>query len=103
MFSEMFTVLRHELFEELQLRCCHCLDDKFIVVAEKEEASRTTSSFTGLKDLLSVELGTEALVEIVKVIDLPHVVQAHKVLHQMERHRNVGVQRHDLVVPEVLR
>ena len=55
-------------------------------MAEKEKTARSTSALTCLEDHVSVELGTQALVKVGKVVDPPVLIEVSKVVDHVKRH-----------------
>jgi hypothetical protein len=51
-------------------------------VAEKEKAARPASAFSCLKDHISIELRTQALIEAGEVIDAPYFEETLKMSDQ---------------------
>jgi len=60
---EMRGQARQDAQEKFQFSFGHCFDDEFAVMAEKEKASGTSSTFACFEDHISVELGTQTCMQ----------------------------------------
>lgn len=67
----MLMHLWQDLFYQDSLFVTHSFHDKAPVVAEEEETSRGTRSFTGLEDLVAVGARVQRLLNLIKV-DIVH-------------------------------
>ncbi len=55
-------------------------------MAEKEKAARPASAFSCLKDHISIELRTQALIEAGEVVDAPYVEETLEMSDHVKSH-----------------
>ena len=61
-------------------------------MAEKEKAARPASAFSCLKDHISIELRTQALIEAGEVIDAPYFEETLKMSDHVKSHFNSSIE-----------